>query len=118
MVARLFVGGKSPPLGKDKEMNKKQYEMIENAPEYVEETAHLFDWSENYNFPSPASLFLDLIGFSEEHLGEDLCRDKKPSLGYLEIDMFAKALTEYATRPNDVYAWAEAWANADDEEEN
>ena len=99
-------------------MNQKQYELIETAPDYASETARLVDWSENYDFPSPASLFLDLVGFSEEHFGENLTSQKMPSLGYLEIDLLAKALTEYATRPNDVYEWVEKWANADFEEED
>jgi len=97
-------------------MNQKQYELIEAVPDFAGDTARLLDWSENYDFPSPASLFLDLIGYSEEHLGENLTARKMPSLGYLEIDMLAKALTEYATRPNDVYDWVEKWAVADDEE--
>ena len=30
----------------------------------AEMVADLFSWSQNYDFPSPASLFLDLIGYS------------------------------------------------------
>jgi hypothetical protein len=89
----------------------KFYELIENAAENVEHTAGLFEWSENYDFPSPASLFLDLIGYSEEELGEHLCRDKMPSLGYLEADYLGDALKEWAHRPNDVYAFVEKLMN-------
>jgi hypothetical protein len=32
-------------------------------------------------------LFLDLIGYSEEQHGYNLCAEKMPNLGYLEIDM-------------------------------
>lgn len=99
-------------------MTEKFYTACENAPEYVSDTAHLFSWCEgNYDFPAPSSLFLDLIGYSEEQLGEDLCRDKKPSLKALEIDLLAKALTEYANRPTDVYEWVEELMNAYNEEE-
>lgn len=99
-------------------MNQKQYELIEAVPDFASDTARLFDWSENYDFPSPASLFLDLIGYSEEYLGENLTARKMPSLGYLEIDLLAKALSEYASRPNDVYLWVEKYVNADwDDEE-
>jgi hypothetical protein len=59
----------------------------------------------NYEYPSPASLFLDLIGWSEEELGERLTRDNMPSLGYLELDYLGDALKEYATRPGDVMAY-------------
>jgi hypothetical protein len=83
---------------------QKFYDLCDNAPEYAEETAHLISWCEgNYDFPAPSSLFLDLIGYSEEQLGQNLCSDKMPNFGFLEIDLLAKALTEFATRPNDVY---------------
>jgi hypothetical protein len=80
----------------------KFYELLESAPDYATETAALFDWSENYSFPSPASLFLDLIGYSEEELGQRLTDNAMPSLGYLELDYLGDALKEYATRPGDV----------------
>lgn len=82
--------------------SKKFYKLLEQAPEYAEHTAALFDWSENYNFPSPASLFLDLIGWSDEELGDRLTRDTMPDLGYMEIDYLGDALKEYAGRPADI----------------
>lgn len=95
----------------------KFYELIENAPETLEHTAGLFEWSENYDFPSPASLFLDLIGWSEEEVGDRLCSDKMPSLGYLEVDYLGDALKEWATRPMDVYSFVEKLMNNYSEEE-
>ena len=90
-------------------MSEKLFELCDNAPPSVVHTANLISWCEyNYNFPAPSSLFLDLIGYSEEHLGEDLCRDKKPALGYLEIDLLAKALEEYAERPHEVMQFVES----------
>jgi hypothetical protein len=81
----------------------KFYELCDNAPEYAENTAYLFSWCEgNYDFPAPSSLFLDLVGYSEDEHGENLTAHKMPQLGYLEINLLAKALTEYASRPNDV----------------
>ena len=44
-----------------------------------------------------------------------------PSLGYLEIYLLAKALTEYASRPNDVRAFVDELMNAytgEEEEES
>jgi hypothetical protein len=82
--------------------SKKFYELLEQAPHYAEETAALFDWSENYNFPSPASLFLDLIGWSDDEIGERLTANAMPALGYMELDYLGDALKEYATRPGDV----------------
>lgn len=98
------------------------YDLCDNAPEYAEYTAHLFSWCEgNYDFPAPSSLFLDLVGYSEDELGENLTAQKMPSLGYLEIDLLAKALTEYASRPNDVRAFVDELMNAytgEEEEES
>lgn len=72
-------------------------------------TEYLFEWSENYNFPSPASLFLDLIGWSEEQYGERLCKENAPAIGYLEADLLGRALQEYANRPQEVEDWVQAW---------
>jgi hypothetical protein len=95
------------------------FDLCDTAPDYAEETAHLFSWCEgNYDFPAPSSLFLDLVGYSEEHFGENLTSRKMPSLGYLEIDMLARAMTEYAKRPNDVYAFVENLMRYDEEEDN
>jgi len=92
---------------------QKFFDLCDTAPKYAEDTAHLFSWCEgNYDFPAPSSLFLDLVGYSEEQHGYNLCAEKMPSLGYLEIDMLAKALTEYATRPNDVSNFVEKLMNA------
>jgi hypothetical protein len=79
----------------------KYYEMLDNAPEHLEDIAHLFSWSENYDYPTPATLYLDLTNYSEEFIGVNLCAEKMPTLGYLEIDLLANALREYAARPID-----------------
>jgi hypothetical protein len=62
----------------------------------------LWRWSENFSFPSPASLFLDLIGYSAEKFGQPLCSDGLPNLGYVEHHLLAWALLAYAHRPADV----------------
>jgi hypothetical protein len=48
-------------------------------------------------------LFLDLIGWSEDELGEPYA-----SLGYVELGKLAEALTEYADRPHDVREYVDA----------
>lgn len=89
------------------------FDLCDTAPEYAEDTAHLFSWCEgNYDFPAPSTLFLDLVGYSEEHFGENQTARKMPALGYLEIDLLAKALTEYAKRPNDIRDFVEKIMNA------
>jgi hypothetical protein len=66
----------------------------------------LYDWSHNYDFPSPYSKFLDLIGYSEEELGRELCADKSPLLGYLELDYLADALKVVAKYGEPAYDYA------------
>lgn len=99
-------------------MNQKQYELIEATAENTEAVSKLISWSENYNFPTPASLFLDLIGYSEDCYGTRLCASQMPSLGYLELGMLADALNDYASNPQAVNDYVSAWdrAGSDDDE--
>lgn len=96
----------------------KFYELIENAVGTVSETANLFEWSENYEFPSPASLFLDIIGYSEDEHGERLCQDKFPLIGYLEAGYLADALQEWSLRPHEVRDFVDELMNNYTEEAN
>lgn len=93
-------------------MSETQYEDVwqyhENAPDYAKATADLWYWSTNFDAgKGPITLFLDLIGWSEENLGEPLYDLKDTNLGYVELDKLGKALTEYADRPGDVMKWVE-----------
>jgi hypothetical protein len=98
---------------------QKFFDLCDTAPAYAEDTAHLFSWCEgNYDFPAPSSLFLDLVGYSEEEHGRNLTAEKMPSLGYLEIDLLAKALTEYAQRPQDVRDFVNKLMNSYTEDED
>ena len=72
-----------------------------------EEIKALHDWSMNYNYPSPYSVFLDLIGWSKDELGGPLVRDiTSAPLGYLELDYLADALKEIANYGQDAYDYA------------
>ena len=73
----------------------------------AEMVADLFSWSQNYDFPSPASLFLDLIGYSEDEFGERLCSSGTPNLGYREHHLLGWALVAYAHRPSAVRSQVE-----------
>ena len=92
-----------------------QYDVIESAPAYAEAVARLWSWSENFDYPSPASFFLDLIGYSDDNYGEPLTSmtDVPGKLGYLEIDMLADALKEYADRPVHVGNYVERLTSAE-----
>ena len=93
-------------------------ELMDTAPDYLKATAQLFAWSLNYNYPTPATLYLDLIGWSEEEGSGRLCGDKMPALGCLEIDLLANALKEYANRPQDVSDFVTALIYSDQEDGN
>jgi hypothetical protein len=80
-----------------------KYEAIDN----------LFSWSNNYDHPSPAELFLDLIGYSLDELGENLCSGAQPVLGYLELDLLADALKVVATIGYDAYDYAKSLAESE-----
>jgi hypothetical protein len=91
-------------------MSDKRYpdvwEFTENAPGYAENTADLWHWSTNYAAgQGPITLFLDLIGYTEEEYGERMYNFMDNSLGYVELSKLADALREYADRPTEVMEW-------------
>src|SRR5690348_16456010 len=91
------------------------WSFVEDAPDYASDVADLWHWSTNYDAgKGPIALFLDLIGWSEENIGEPLYNMKDASLGYLELDKLAKALTQYADRPQDVMSWVETLLQYDE----
>ena len=86
-----------------------EYEYLDSAPDYAQETARMIEWSANCEWSrSPYALFLDLIGVSQERFGENLTTTV-PDLGYVELDKLANALAEYAKRPNDLKEWLDGF---------
>ena len=49
-------------------------------------TKDLYNWSTNYNYPSPFTVFMDLTGFSHREFGQNLVSEYNDILGYLELD--------------------------------
>jgi hypothetical protein len=78
------------------------WELLEQtAPRGCEDVQDLYSWSLNYDTgKGPFALFLDLIGWSEDELGEPIYDMRNASLGYLELSKLADALTQYTTRPD------------------
>ena len=73
------------------------WDIYESPRKGAEETTALFEWSRNYNYPSPATLFLGLIGYEDmEELAQGV------ALGYMELDYLGDALKEYANNPQTV----------------
>jgi hypothetical protein len=65
----------------------------------------LFLWSQNYEYPSPMSYFLDLIGYSSEELGDTLGDWAKvqEKISLLELAYIADALQEYVNDAERAY---------------
>jgi hypothetical protein len=81
----------------------------DNTPRGCEGVSSLYSWSSNYSDFAPFRKFLDLIGYSMEEFGSNLCSWDNPadSLGFVEIGHLAEALTNYADRPRDVEAFVQ-----------
>ena len=100
-------------------MNNTFRKLIHDAPERFENIASLWDYSTNCEYPTPATLFLDLVGYSLEEHGQLLISDMTViinRLGYLEMSLVGAALDEYATRPLDAIEYVEALLDAETEE--
>jgi hypothetical protein len=82
------------------------WSFVDDTPAYADAVAELWHWSTNYDCgKGPITLFLDLIGWSDDNLGEPLYNLKGESLGYVELSKLASALDQYTDRPADVRAW-------------
>lgn len=80
-----------------------RYSVLDNPPTGCESVANLAIWAENEDFSRGTIWleFLDLIGYSREHFGDTINQHTYQS-GYIEQSKLAKALEEYATRPETV----------------
>ena len=91
--------------------------LIEEAGMNVWDVADLYSWSLNYEAGrGPFTLFLDLVGWSDEHYGETFYDLSNMSLGYVEIDKLGRALMQYAVNPHAVEQYVAALMEAEGEE--
>lgn len=91
------------------------WEMLEEAPIYASDVAELYHWSTNYDAgKGPFTLFLDLIGWTAENVGDPMYTIGDASgLGYVELYKLGKALVQYSDRPQDVINWVDAILSAE-----
>jgi hypothetical protein len=98
-------------------MNEKLRELIDNSTDRFDKIATLWQHSvEGYEYPTPATLFLDLIGYSLEEHGQLLISDMTTiinKLGYLELSMLGEAMNQFATRPFDAIQYVESLLEAE-----
>lgn len=75
-----------------------------DAPTNCEPVQALWNWSMNCEHPTPAGVFADLIGATEEYCGEGITLGGAnfARLGYMELDYLADALKAYAEHPDQV----------------
>lgn len=86
----------------------------QDAPQGCRAVQDLYSWSLNYDAgKGPMTLFLDLIGWSDEHIGEPLYSLADMSLGYLELSKLADALTDYSNHPHEVRTYVDALMEAE-----
>lgn len=88
------------------ELNRENVTAFNRYRPALDPISELYFWGTNYDFGNnPYSLFLDLIGYSDE-LGIGKCFDYNKNfsnLGYLELDYLADALKAYAEIGADAY---------------
>ena len=103
---------------KTQEMTLEQ--VLEQGEERFPAIVGLYQWSTNYEAgKTPFTLFADLIGWSEEELGSkmfDYHASIYKTLGYLEIDLLADALKEYAGKGEEAYYFASSIIEAEGRE--
>lgn len=94
----------------------KSYDELVEAPDPgCDSVASLFEWSIACPHPTPAMVFSDLIGVSEEVFATQFCHWGYPRMDYVGLSKLAAALEAYATRPNNVREYTQALWQADDD---
>jgi hypothetical protein len=90
-------------------------ELIDNAPETLSRIARLWSVSSNYEYPSPATVFIDLIGYTEKEFGEPLTTMKEAvrRLDFVGLGLIGQALDEYTDRPNDARVFIQELLDAE-----
>jgi hypothetical protein len=95
---------------------KTAYILDEDAPPGCEAVQDLYSWSLNFDpGKGPFTVFLDLIGYSQEQFGENLAGGEY-NLGYLEHEKLGDALKEYANNPSAVEDYVNELLAAESEE--
>ena len=89
-------------------------QILEEGEERFPHITGLYQWSTNYEAgKTPFTLFIDLIGYTQEQFGEALYNLDKPQLGYLELDYLGDALKEYADKGESAYIFVENLISAE-----
>lgn len=91
------------------------WEFLEEHNPHAQAAQSCYSWGLNCDrAANPFLVFLDLIGWSDEHYGTHLVLGEFRSLGYMEQDYLADALKEYANSPREVTDWIDALMQCED----
>ena len=86
------------------------------TPPGCEAVRGLYSWSLNHDpGKGPFTLFIDMIGWSETHIGERLYEGIYP-IDYIDSVSLAYALIAYAHRPDEVMVYVNQLMDAEREE--
>ena len=87
----------------------------ERAPAGCSDIQDLYSWSLDYDAgKGPFTLFLDLIGWNEDKLGETRYNLTSASLGYIDLAQLADALNQYVDAPDAVRVYVDTLMAAED----
>jgi len=80
------------------------WDVVEQQPDWAEPITELAKWSVNYDRQQyPWFLFLDLIEYSAEQIGEPLTDLNVFTLDFVGGSKLANALIVWANRPDDAH---------------
>lgn len=93
--------------------------LLDDKTERLEPIKDLWRESDNYDFPSPLTLFFDLIGYSKEEYGLNLTtlEQVEARLGYYELGSLGEALVAYSDRPEETLRLIQDLVEADQDTE-
>lgn len=89
------------------------WQFLELPNAYANAAQDLYQWGLNCDRNgNPFMAFLDLIGWSSDHLGERLA-PVDSRYGYKELSYLADALNEYSDNPQEVMSWIDQLLNCE-----
>lgn len=92
------------------------WELLDNAPDYLQPVADLIRWASNEEHRAGTTYlaFIDLIGYTRENFGDTL-NNPNWQAGYVEADYLADALKVWANNPYSVESFISDWELYGDE---
>lgn len=107
-------------------MKKREYRITKKGvemfpPAACQRIAILFSYSGHmeYEYPTPADLFLDLVGFRLTKESPPRVSDLRAmvnKLNYMSVSMIGQAMDEFAREPEKAMAYIELWFDVAAEE--